>query len=201
MDAVVHAIRALDRRTGLTVRRGQNAYATAAPRLAGPLHRRILADIVAWAADHPTPMIVDLGSGPGTLTAALGRLLPATTVIGVEPGAQMLGIARATNTTANVRFVQGSAEHLPIADASVDVVVSSLSAHHWDDLSAAVGEIRRVLRPQGRAWIYDVRFATFTDAELAAVRERLSLPAEALWRSVPRDQGRLALFAVIALMR
>jgi ubiquinone/menaquinone biosynthesis C-methylase UbiE len=201
MVAAVRAIRAMDRHGGFSVRRGQRAYAAVAPRLAGPLHRRILADAVAWAADRPALVVVDLGSGPGMLTADLGRRLPSATVIGVEPNDQMLEIARAAPAVANVRFAQGSAEHLPIPDASVDLVISSLSAHHWDDLAAAVGEIGRVLRADGRAWIYDLRFATFTECELAAVRGRLALTEESLRRSIPPGQGRLALFAVIGLTR
>ncbi len=199
MGVAVRAVRALDRHGGFSVRRGQRAYAAVAPRLVGALHRRILADGVAWAADRPALVVVDLGSGPGTLTADLGRRLPAATVIGVEPNARMLEIAETAPAVANVRFAHGSAERLPLADASVDLIVSSLSAHHWEDLAAAVGEIRRVLRPRGRALLYDVRFATFTEGELAAVRERLALPTESLSRSVPPGQGSLALFAVIGL--
>ena len=198
---LVRAIRAADRRIGFTVRHGPAAYAAMAPRLAGPLHRRILAAAVAWAVDRPGLVIVDLGCGPGALTVDLGRGLPAATVIGVEPSARMLDIARAAAAPANVGFVEGSAELLPLPDASVDLVVSSLSAHHWDDVAAAVRELRRVLRSDGRAWIYDVRFATFTDEELAAVRGRLTLSAQSLTRWIPTDQGLLALFAVIGLTR
>jgi ubiquinone/menaquinone biosynthesis C-methylase UbiE len=146
-------------------------------------------------------VVVDLGSGPGLLTADLGRRLPSATVIGVEPNDQMLDIARAAPGVVNVRYAQGSAEHLPIPDATVDLVVSSLSAHHWDDLAAAVGEIGRVLRPDGQAWIYDLRFATFTEGELATVHGRLALTEESLRRSIPPGQGRLALLAVIGLTR
>lgn len=201
MGLAVRAIRAIDRRTGFTVRRGHAAYAIVARRLAGPLHRRILADALACAADHPVHVVVDLGSGPGTLTADLGRCLPAAMVIGVEPSARMLEIAREAPVVANVRFAEGSAEHLPFLDASVDLIVSSLSAHHWDDLAAAVGEVRRVLRPGGCARIYDLRFATFTLDEVSSVRERLALPAKALRRFIPRDHGRLHLTAVIEVTR
>jgi ubiquinone/menaquinone biosynthesis C-methylase UbiE len=49
----------------------------------------------------------------------------------------------------DVRFVQGAAEDLPFDSASFDLVVSSMSFHHWADQRAGLGEIRRVLAPGG----------------------------------------------------
>jgi ubiquinone/menaquinone biosynthesis C-methylase UbiE len=50
---------------------------------------------------------------------------------------------------------------LPFPDGSFDLVVSSLSMHHWDHPEAAAPELARVLRPGGRIHIYDMRFAPF----------------------------------------
>lgn len=158
-----------------------------------------MADAVARLGGLTEAMLVDLGSGPGTLTAELGRRLPALTVVGVEPNPRMLQMAQALAVTDNVRFRAGSAEHLPLASGSVDLVVSALSAHHWDDLAAAVAELRRVLKVGGCAWIYDVRFATYTDSELRVVSGRLGLPEDALRRWIPGSQGLVAALAVIGL--
>jgi SAM-dependent methyltransferase len=73
-------------------------------------------------------------------------------------------IARATSTanrtrTSNLRFRVGDVAALPFADNSVDLVVSTLSLHHWDDPAAGLNEIVRVLGPGGQAWIYDFRTA------------------------------------------
>ena len=73
-------------------------------------------------------------------------------------------IARATSTanttsTSNLRFEVGDVAALPFADNSVDLVVSTLSLHHWDDPAAGLNEIVRVLAPGGHAWIYDFRTA------------------------------------------
>jgi ubiquinone/menaquinone biosynthesis C-methylase UbiE len=54
-------------------------------------------------------------------------------------------------------FVVGDAAALPFADATFDLVVSTLSLHHWDDAIVGLSEIARVLRPGGKALIWDVR--------------------------------------------
>ena len=57
---------------------------------------------------------------------------------------------------------------LPFPDGSFDLVVSSLSVHHWDHPDAAVPELARVLRPGGRFVVYDFRFAPFDKLAAAA---------------------------------
>ena len=47
---------------------------------------------------------------------------------------------------------------LPYADHSFDVVVSTISMHHWYELERPLRDLYRVLRPGGRLWIYDFRF-------------------------------------------
>jgi SAM-dependent methyltransferase len=155
-DLVVRAIRWLDRRGGITSRRGEEAYAAASGLFAG-VHRRVAADAVARGATT----IVDIGAGPGNLLAELRRLNPGLTLVGIDPSARMRAMAHDRGLTE----VDGRAEQLPLGDASVDLVLSTLSSHHWDDPSAAFAEIARVVRPGGEARIYDVRFAGFSPGE------------------------------------
>lgn len=197
--SAIGLIRAFDRRGGFTARRGEELYAKGAPRLAGPLHRRIVADARALLGSRAGIVVVDLGSGPGTLTAALGKSLPGAEVIGVEPNRRMLELATAASLPRNVSFRTGAAEAIPLDDASVALLVSALSAHHWTDLRAAIAEIRRVLAPDGIARIHDVRFATYTGQELHAAADALGLPASTVTRSVPAGQGVLPLFALIEI--
>jgi SAM-dependent methyltransferase len=103
---------------------------------------------VGWAlepvrARRPV-RVVDLGAGTGKLTATLAGL--GADVTAVEPDREMLAELR--RGMPEVRSVPGSAEELPLADASVDAVLAG-QAMHWFDLGRAIPEIARVLTPGG----------------------------------------------------
>jgi SAM-dependent methyltransferase len=55
-----------------------------------------------------------------------------------------------------VDIVVGDVGALPLADACADVVTSSFSVHHWPDPAAGFAQVHRILRPGGRAVIYDL---------------------------------------------
>jgi ubiquinone/menaquinone biosynthesis C-methylase UbiE len=95
-------------------------------------------------ADH----IVDIGCGPGTAArAAAGR---GAWVTGIDPAPVMLRLARRlTRNKSRITWLQGTAEDLPLPDASATVVWSLASVHHWKDVTAGLAEIRRVLVPHG----------------------------------------------------
>lgn len=93
--------------------------------------------------------VVELGAGVG---ANLAYLRPGTRLIAVEPGAHMHERLRRNAEAAGVELVllpQG-AESLPLPDASVDEVISSLALCTVDDPQQVVAEVLRVLRPGGR---------------------------------------------------
>jgi ubiquinone/menaquinone biosynthesis C-methylase UbiE len=103
----------------------------------------------------------DIGCGPGDLVIELTRLAPGLHVTGVDLSEEMLtqGKERAAwaGVRGRVKFRQGAADQIPCADASLDLVVSTLSLHHWSDPVAALTEIGRVLRPDGAFLIFDLR--------------------------------------------
>src|SRR5258708_38633100 len=75
--------------------------------------------------------------------------------------------ARGEQLEERVHFERGDVAHLPYPDQSFDVVVSTISMHHWFELEQPLRELYRVLRPGGRVWIYDFRFVKAQTVEKA----------------------------------
>jgi ubiquinone/menaquinone biosynthesis C-methylase UbiE len=114
-------------------------------------------DAVAFLAEvldmRAGTTVADVAAGTGKLT----RLLVPTgaRVIAVEPVEEMRSLLAAT--VAGAEVLDGVAEHLPLADASVDAVTVA-QAFHWFDGPAALAEFARVLRPGGAlAVVYNHR--------------------------------------------
>jgi SAM-dependent methyltransferase len=101
-------------------------------------------DAVAFLTGHPPRHVLDLGAGTGLLTDVLVRA--GHDVVAVDPAPEMLG--QLTSRLPGVRAAVGTAEAIPVEDASVDAVVAGQAAHWFDPVPAA-REIRRVLRPGG----------------------------------------------------
>jgi SAM-dependent methyltransferase len=176
--SIVRAIRALDRRGGLFARRGARSYADWTRLLSG-FHQRVAADAGAILGDREAT-VIDIGSGPGDLLLALAAAAPAARLMGVEPSPEMRKIAAGRGLT----VIDGRAEALPLANATVDLALSTLSSHHWEDPVTAVGEIQRVLRPGGEARIYDLRFAGYGAREVRAIGARAGLAPGAINHTV-----------------
>jgi ubiquinone/menaquinone biosynthesis C-methylase UbiE len=105
-------------------------------------------------------VVLDVGCGTGTLLlAAAERIGPSGTLHGVEPSAEMRAHARdkAKKREVSLEVVEGSADRLPYPDASIDAVFCTLALHHLPGpmREGAIREMRRVLRPGGRAVIVD----------------------------------------------
>jgi ubiquinone/menaquinone biosynthesis C-methylase UbiE len=141
-----------------------------ANRLLRRLYERVAADVAAAGLPQGA-RVLDVGTGPGRIPLAIARALPALRVEGLDQSPEMIAQARRNATDAGLdgalRFTVGDVADLPYPDASFDLIVSTLSQHHWADAAAGLRELRRVLRPGGQVWIYDLRFA-FRRAEAAA---------------------------------
>ena len=101
--------------------------------------------VVDWAIPDGARTVLDLGAGTGKLTAGLAAR--GHDVVAVEPSHEML--AQLTAELPGVLALPGTAEAIPLPDASVDAVTVG-QAWHWFDPVRASREIARVLRPGGR---------------------------------------------------
>ena len=117
----------------------------------GPIQTKML-DICNSLAGQPTS-VLDIGCGTGRLLAAARGKWPEAKFFGVDPAPQMIFAAQRLNPQADFKI--SMAESLPLPDQSMDLVLSSLSFHHWKNQEKALVEIARVLRPGGRFCLAD----------------------------------------------
>jgi ubiquinone/menaquinone biosynthesis C-methylase UbiE len=102
-------------------------------------------DALAFIAKRFTfATVLDLGAGTGKLTRQLVAL--GADVVAVEPGDAMRAVLE--DAVPQARALAGSAEQIPLPDASVDLVTAG-QAFHWFRVDEALAEMHRVLRPGG----------------------------------------------------
>ena len=136
------------------------AYDQMSRLLVSSLCARIAAD--AAAAAPARARVLEVGCGPGRLSIRLARQygLDAT---GLDLDPAMIQRARSNaaypgyGDQRRPSFLVGDVAALAFPDRSFDLVISTLSMHHWADPAAGLAEIGRVLRPGGRALIWDFR--------------------------------------------
>jgi SAM-dependent methyltransferase len=135
-------------------------YDTLSRLLLGPLIERIAADVAAVAPAGA--QVLEVGCGPGHLSIRLARQ-HGLDVTGLDLDPAMIARARANadrpgnSDQRRPTFLVGDVAALAFPDASFDLVVSTLSMHHWADPTVGLAEIGRVLRPGARALVWDFR--------------------------------------------
>ncbi len=134
------------------------SYDTLSGRLLGGFYRSIAEDVGGSAPAGAR--VLEIGCGPGHLASRLVRDHGLdVTGLDLDPAMIERSRARAERLAGGPRpqFVVGDAAALPFADGEFDLVVSTLSLHHWTDAEGASAEIARVLRPGGRVLVWDIR--------------------------------------------
>lgn len=106
---------------------------------------------------RPGERVLDMGSGPGFLALDMGVAVgPSGRVCGIDISESMLAMSRARCAGQPwVEFHPGDAIRLPFPDGEFDVAVSTQVYEYVGDITTALVELRRVLRPRGRALILD----------------------------------------------
>lgn len=142
---------------------------------------------VEWLNIPPGGIALDVGSGPGSVTASLARAAgPDGLALGVDISEPMLARAVRAEAGPQVGFLRADAQRLPLRDQTVDAVVSIAVLQLIPDPTAALSEIARVLRPGGRlallvpnvgraaqiwSWLPNVGAHAFGEDELGDILE------------------------------
>ncbi|MBN1352978.1 class I SAM-dependent methyltransferase [candidate division KSB1 bacterium] len=116
----------------------------------------VLSDVIQFCAPEPQWSAVDVATGTGHTAFALAPQVARVYALDITP--EMISEAQklqAQNGIANVTFLMADAHRLPFATESVDLVTCRRSAHHFSDIFKALGEMKRILRSEGRLVIDD----------------------------------------------
>ena len=129
------------------------------------MRRRALKPIAAFLRDRDQRQVrlLDIGTGTGRLPGFIHHAFPGLQVTGLDLSQPYLEHARRTiGASKRLKWIEGAAEALPFADASVDLVTSSFLFHELPRKvrAAVVAEMARVLKPGGRAIISDSALET-----------------------------------------
>lgn len=117
--------------------------------------------------------VLDVGCGPGTITADLARRVAPGEVLGIDRSADIVGAATGQHAgRPGLRFEVGDVYALAVGDATFDVVHAHQVLQHLSDPVAALAEMRRVCRPDGLVAVRDADYGAFTWAPLDPVLDR-----------------------------
>lgn len=101
--------------------------------------------------------VLEVGSGRGGGAKHLATYYKPASYVGMDLAQSAVDLANKMHIAPNLKFVQGSAESIPLADASIDVVVNVESCHAYGSVPKFLSEVKRVLKPGGYLLMVDFR--------------------------------------------
>lgn len=153
-------------------------------RFMGRYSQRLSPQLADLAGIRAGQRVLDVGCGPGALTAELVARLGPVAVVAVDPSEPFVAAARERHP--GVEVLEASAERLPFADGAFDAALAQLVVHFMSDPVAGLSEMARVTRPRGvvAACVWDHAgghspLSTFWEAARAfdpSVNDESSLP-------------------------
>lgn len=151
------------------------------------LNRLTNGPFIEFLAVEPRSRVLEVGSGLGILASDVAAAAANVHVVGVELSSAQLAHARPQR---NVSFVQGDAHALPVPDGTFDLAYARYLLEHVADPGAVLAEMRRVLRPGGRAAVME--------NDVSLLRFDPPCPAfETVWQAFSRVQHDLGGDALI----
>ncbi len=141
------------------------------------LYRRLAADLVA--AVPRGGLLVDVGAGTGQLLALVAQQRPDLRLLALDHAAEVLqpmGSRRHEPPAAQrVWRLVGDASALPLAEACGDMAMATFSLHTWEHPVRGLQEMRRIVKPDGKIWIYEMNRETGLE-QLRALAQEEALP-------------------------
>jgi len=112
----------------------------------------------AWFGERPR--VLDVATGTGDLAIEIAQACPGASVIGLDPSANMLAVARAKlerrGLADRVSLVEGDAQALPQANCAIDAATIAFGIRNVPDRARALRELARVVRPGGRIAVLEL---------------------------------------------
>jgi SAM-dependent methyltransferase len=123
--------------------------AQAYERFMGRWSRGLAPLFVRFAGVRDGDAVLDVGSGTGSLTAAVAKIAPSSRIVGVDPAAPYVALAQSQHGSALIQFEAGDAQQMRFDNAVFDRTVSLLVVNFIPDARKALGEMKRVTKSKG----------------------------------------------------
>jgi len=101
--------------------------------------------------------VLEVGSGRGGGAKYLASVMKPASYIGLDLAQSAVDLANKLHVLPNLKFIQGSAESIPLPDNSIDVVINVESCHSYGSVDKFLSEVKRVLKPGGYLLLVDFR--------------------------------------------